>query len=106
MSAFDQHIGHRAHFRARPGSESTLRAGGFEVEDLRGAGLPCFNMYRLAVIARGEKLIEDASEQRGELPLGAPATMYAFSWLFPSQREQDQPSGLATLCGTRAGNQA
>lgn len=81
MSAFDRHIGHRAHFRASR-LEATLRAGGFRVEDLRGAGFPFFNLYRLAVIVRGEKLIEDASEQRGELPLAARVMVHAFSWLF------------------------
>ncbi len=81
MSAFDKHIGHRGHFRTAR-LEETLRKGGFVVEDLRGAGFPFFNLYRLAVIARGEKLIDDASDQRKELPLAARATMQAFSLLF------------------------
>jgi 2-polyprenyl-3-methyl-5-hydroxy-6-metoxy-1,4-benzoquinol methylase len=81
MSAFDKHIGHRGHFRVSR-LEQTLRDAGFEVEDLRGAGFPFFNLYRLAVVARGKKLIEDASGTDADLPLAARATMQAFSWLF------------------------
>jgi SAM-dependent methyltransferase len=98
MSAFDRHIGHRAHFGASR-LEATLRAGGFGVEDLRGAGFPFFNLYRLAVIARGEKLIDDASEQRGELPLAARLTMYAFAWLF---RLNASKTGLGWQLAARA----
>ena len=82
MSAFDRHIGHRGHFTADRLAQ-TLRAAGMEVADLRGAGFPFFNLYRLAVVARGPKLIEDAAGEDGRaLPLAARATIKAFSWLF------------------------
>ncbi|MGH7437510.1 MAG: class I SAM-dependent methyltransferase [Polyangiaceae bacterium] len=81
MSAFDRHIGHRAHFGTAR-FEAVLRSAGYEVEDLRSAGFPFFNLYRLAVIARGEKLVDDAAGQGRGLPLAARATMRAFSWLF------------------------
>jgi SAM-dependent methyltransferase len=86
MSAFDRHIGHRAHFSPQR-LDGTLRAAGLEVDDLRGAGFPFFNVYRLVVIARGQALIQDAAGQgQGEagrpLPLAARAAMHAFSWLF------------------------
>jgi 2-polyprenyl-3-methyl-5-hydroxy-6-metoxy-1,4-benzoquinol methylase len=82
MSAFDQHIGHRRHF-SRELLSKTLEGAGFEVEDLRGAGFPFFNLYRLAVVARGEALIKDASAQDGSsLPLSARATIRLFSLLF------------------------
>src|SRR5580658_2245088 len=81
MSAFDKHIGHRGHFSAAR-LDRTLREAGFEVEDLRGAGFPFFNLYRLSVVARGKKLIEDASDRHARLPLAARVAMQAFSWLF------------------------
>lgn len=82
LSAFDRHIGHRAHFTPQRLDE-VLRAAGFEVPDLRGAGFPFFNLYRLAVVARGRALIRDAAgdDARG-LPLAARATIRMFSWLF------------------------
>ena len=87
MSAFDRHIGHRAHFTAQRLAD-TLRAGGFEIADLRGAGFPFFNLYRLAVVARGEKLIQDAAGEHGSrLPLTARATIRMFSWLFRLNRQ-------------------
>ena len=88
MSAFDRYIGHRAHFTPeRLGA--TLRAAGLEVADLRGAGFPFFNLYRLAVLARGEKLIQDAAADNGRgLPLSARATIKMFSWLFRANRSQ------------------
>lgn len=64
MSAFDRHIGHRAHFtRAR--LRQTLGDAGLEVEQVVGAGFPFFTLYRLAVIARGERLAADVAEGGG-----------------------------------------
>jgi 2-polyprenyl-3-methyl-5-hydroxy-6-metoxy-1,4-benzoquinol methylase len=60
MSAFDRHIGHRRHFTAVSLGE-TLSAAGLEVEAITGAGFPFFNLYRALVIARGDRLITDAS---------------------------------------------
>jgi SAM-dependent methyltransferase len=80
MSAFDKHIGHRRHFT--PGElRALLEGAGLRVTSLSGAGFPFFNLYRLTVVARGKKLIEDASAE-GTLPLGARAAMHVFSWLF------------------------
>jgi SAM-dependent methyltransferase len=81
MSAFDRHIGHRRHFRPSE-LEYTVRGAGLEVADLRGAGFPFFNVYRLAVVARGEKLIEDTDARQTDLPLSARAAMRVFSTLF------------------------
>jgi SAM-dependent methyltransferase len=83
MSAFDRHIGHRRHFD-RGRLEATLRSAGLEVADLRGAGFPFFNLYRLVVVARGKKVITDAASENGaaHLPLSARAAMRAFSVLF------------------------
>jgi 2-polyprenyl-3-methyl-5-hydroxy-6-metoxy-1,4-benzoquinol methylase len=81
MSAFDRHIGHRRHF-TRALLDRTLRDAGFEPVELLSAGFPFFNLYRLAVIARGEKLIEDAGGETSTLPASARAAILAFSWLF------------------------
>jgi SAM-dependent methyltransferase len=82
VSAFDRHIGHRRHFSPAL-LEATLRDAGFDIVDLRGAGFPFFNLYRLAVVARGRALIEDASEGNGErLPRSARAAIRMFSLLF------------------------
>jgi SAM-dependent methyltransferase len=82
MSAFDKHIGHRQHFDADR-LERTLRDAGLDVVDLRGAGFPFFNLYRLAVVARGEALIQRKSADGGNsLPLATRAAMHVFSVLF------------------------
>jgi SAM-dependent methyltransferase len=79
-SAFDLHIGHLRHF-TRLSLEAALTGAGLEVESIDGAGFPFFNLYRLAVVARGEKLIHDATHQ-GPLPLSARVAIRTFSWLF------------------------
>jgi 2-polyprenyl-3-methyl-5-hydroxy-6-metoxy-1,4-benzoquinol methylase len=56
MSAFDRHIGHRRHFKPAE-CAAVLAAAGYEVESAHGAGFPFFNLYRLAVIAAGRRLI-------------------------------------------------
>jgi SAM-dependent methyltransferase len=78
MSAFDRHIGHRAHFTQARLRQLLLTAG-FEVAAVRGAGFPFFNLYRLTVIARGSRLIADA---QGALSTPARAAIWAFSRLF------------------------
>jgi SAM-dependent methyltransferase len=59
MSAFDKHIGHRKHFDTES-IAAVLRSAGFSIEKIQLAGFPFFNLYRLAVVLRGKKLIEDA----------------------------------------------
>jgi hypothetical protein len=59
MSAFDRHIGHRRHFTVAS-LRLLLTEAGFTVETVTGAGFPFFNLYRLAVIGRGERLVQDA----------------------------------------------
>jgi SAM-dependent methyltransferase len=84
MSAFDRHIGHRRHFT--PGALRTLlEEAGLRVLSVSSAGFPFFNLYRLTVIARGKKLIEDTSAAR-ELPLTARAAIRLFSALFRLNR--------------------
>jgi SAM-dependent methyltransferase len=63
-SAFDRHIGHRQHFRPSA-VRALLEHSGFDVEYVARAGFPFFNLYRLAVIARGRKLIADLEDGEG-----------------------------------------
>jgi SAM-dependent methyltransferase len=69
-SAFDRHIGHRQHFRPA-GLRRLLEGARFDVEYVARAGFPFFNLYRLAVIARGRRLIADL--ERGDASGGAKA---------------------------------
>jgi SAM-dependent methyltransferase len=82
ISAFDRHIGHRRHFSPAD-LRNLLRESGFEVEMSGGAGFPFFNLYRLVVILRGRRLVDDvtASDAGSESRL-ASAVMAAFRALF------------------------
>jgi SAM-dependent methyltransferase len=64
MSAFDRHIGHRRHF-SRADIGRVLESAGYEVESLRAVGFPFFNLYRYAVIAAGDRLIEGERSDAG-----------------------------------------
>jgi SAM-dependent methyltransferase len=88
LSAFDRHIGHRRHFTPES-LESMLRAAGLDVLSLSGAGFPFFNLYRLAVVARGTALIRDAAGEHGEhLPMRARAVIRLFATLFRFNLDQ------------------
>jgi 2-polyprenyl-3-methyl-5-hydroxy-6-metoxy-1,4-benzoquinol methylase len=58
MSALDRFIGHRRHFD-RELIRKVLEAAGFSVTKVILAGFPFFNLYRLMIIARGDKLATD-----------------------------------------------
>jgi hypothetical protein len=79
MSAFDRHIGHRKHFtldRLR----SVLTGAGFDPVKVTSVGFPFFNLYRLVVIQRGERLVREVA--KGSTSRLALLTMDAFHWLF------------------------
>ena len=81
-SAFDIHIGHRKHYRRRE-LRVLLEAAGLTVESVMAAGFPFFNLYKLLVVARGRKVIDDV--RTGETGGGsrfAGAVMRAFQALF------------------------
>ena len=78
MSAFDHHIGHRQHF-SRASLRKVLEDAGLSVERVSAAGFPFFNLYRLAVILRGKRLVADADEPQGGF---ARAVMQVFGALF------------------------
>jgi SAM-dependent methyltransferase len=79
MSAFDRHVGHRRHYTTDD-LGTLLEAAGFAVLERGGAGFPIFNLYRRAVIARGERLATDVDSTHG-LPLPARAAMSVFDRL-------------------------
>ena len=57
-TGFDIQIGHLRHF-TRATAKETFESAGFEVVDVRGAGFPFFNLYKLAVLMRGTKVADD-----------------------------------------------
>jgi len=82
MSAFDRHIGHRQHFD-RGKIREILKQAGYSVERVYQAGFPFFNIYRLLVIARTERLSRDiATKPGGTASLFARLVMKLFHLLF------------------------
>lgn len=57
-SALDRHIGHRRHFDRRS-LRDMLTGAGLQNVTISRAGFPFFDLYRLAVVARGRSLISD-----------------------------------------------
>lgn len=83
MSAFDRAIGHRRHYRIRE-LEQLLGFAGLRIESVTAAGFPFFNLYRLVVIRRRRKLVDDVSRSEdGAAATGlARAMMSVFDKLF------------------------
>jgi uncharacterized protein (TIRG00374 family) len=80
VSKFDRHIGHRRHFT--PGDvEGLLEQSGFQVERVSGAGFPFFNLYRLLIVLRGRRLVDDV-RQRDTPSFAARAAGQIFRFLF------------------------
>ena len=77
MSAFDRHLGHRRHY-TKGDLRALLEQAGLRVEVAAAPGFPTFNLYRLVVIARGEKLVDDVNDEPGLL---ARAVMIVFQVL-------------------------
>ncbi len=76
-SAFDRHIGHRQHF-APATLRRVLAGGGLRRRVVARAGFPFFNLYRLAVIARGRRLIADLERSPAEARPGTQGAVLAF----------------------------
>ena len=70
-TAFDRHIGHRNHFTPRSLRE-LLEKSGFEVVEIRRAGFPFFDLYKLIVLLRGKALITELDHE-GSAPPSRPA---------------------------------
>jgi SAM-dependent methyltransferase len=97
-SAFDVHLGHRRHF-SPDDLQRLLMQAGFSPEDCAAAGFPFFNAYRLVVLLRGRRLIEDAGAGQGLSP-SARFAMRAFRRLFRANLSRSpwgwQTVGVAT----------
>jgi SAM-dependent methyltransferase len=79
-SAFDTHLGHRRHYS--PGDlDNLLRSTGYQRIDVRGAGFPFFNLYKLAVVLRGRRLADEL-DQAKPLSRASVVAMAVFDWLF------------------------
>ena len=85
MSAFDRHIGHRRHFTNRS-VQALLERSGYRPEGVWGAGFPFFNIYRMTVIARGKKLVDDVSRPEDSYSPLFLAVMTTFGALFRLNR--------------------
>lgn len=59
-TAYDKHIGHRQHFN-RSSLEELLTDSGYSVLEVTRYGWPFFNLYRLIVLLRGKKLIDEVA---------------------------------------------
>ncbi|MBT4887938.1 MAG: class I SAM-dependent methyltransferase [Rhodospirillales bacterium] len=57
-SAFDISIGHNMHYTPEL-IKDQLEQAGYDVEISAGAGFPIFNLYRLVILLRGERLSDD-----------------------------------------------
>jgi len=69
LTTFDKAIGHRVHFTKSTLTELLSEAGFYEV-NVVAAGFPFFNLYKLTVLLRGRKLLDDIAqfnEGRGKL---------------------------------------
>ena len=85
-TGFDIQIGHLRHF-TRETARQTFADAGFEVVDVRGAGFPFFNLYKLAVLARGNKVADD---YEGETTLAFRIAMKVFGLLFRISRARSR----------------
>jgi SAM-dependent methyltransferase len=97
MSAFDRHIGHRQHFTVQS-TRALLERAGFVVEWAARAGFPFFNLYRLVVLMRGKRLVDDAARGAGTRP--ARLVMSIFGVLFRLNL-RSSPWGWQVLAAAR-----
>ena len=102
-TAFDKHIGHRRHFDKRSLGLVLQNAGLIDLE-IRAAGMPFFNLYRLVVFARGRKLIEEASaDGRGTESRLARAVLRFFDQTIPWSRQRGRFGWQLIAIGTWPG---
>jgi len=78
-TAFDRAIGHLRHY-TRESAEQMVRDAGLVPVRAMASGFPFFNLYRLAVLLRGDKVAEDAVGMPG---LPARMVLAVFRWLMP-----------------------
>jgi SAM-dependent methyltransferase len=88
-SALDRHIGHRRHYTPES-IRALLESSGFVVEHTFRAGFPFFNLYRLAVITRGHRLVEDLKDASADAPASKAQT--ALTWFFDRSFHWNTPN--------------
>lgn len=99
-SAVARHIGHRQH-TTRVSIGRVTTAAGLESVRIQAAGFPFFDLFRLAALARGKRLIEDA-KLPDELNAGTGGTaLRVFDWLFRANLD-NSPFGWQLLAVARA----
>ncbi len=76
-TAFDHHWGHVQHFTAHKLNQ-VLTDAGYEVRRVVRAGFPFFNLYKLAVLAGGKKLISDVEQHPDGKAMPAQSAVYGF----------------------------
>jgi len=104
MSAFDRHIGHRRHYTPQALS-LVLSQAGFEVEFAAGAGFPFFNLYRLAVLARGASLVDRAKVQAvGSLSRTEELVLSGFRRLLRRNHARGKRGWQIIACARESGN--
>jgi len=92
-SAFDRHIGHHRHFTAAD-LRGVLTDAGCAVDRVLRAGFPFFNIYKVAVIARGRRLIADVENRApGSTPSRAELAAVRFFDLGFRHSRDDFPLG-------------
>ena len=84
-TAFDRFIGHRRHYTKKSLS-ALLNESGYRVVSIHRAGFPFFNLYRLLVLLRGKKLIQDLTDptfqKGGGVSVAAQTFLKVFKVLF------------------------
>ena len=80
-TAFDKHIGHRQHFSSKS-LKRLLAESGFVDISVQRYGWPFFNLYRLMVLLRGKRLIQDVENQTIENSKLSQLIALAFGLLF------------------------
>jgi SAM-dependent methyltransferase len=65
-SAFDKSIGHFRHYKPEELHSDLINAG-YDIELVSGAGFPVFNLYRLVILLRGDKLRQDIADEPSPL---------------------------------------
>ena len=87
-TAFDIHIGHRRHYD-KSSLRVLLESAGIKVETVEAAGFPFFNLYRLMVLLRGKRLVDDFSAGSSGVDSGsAKFIIRCFSCLFRANRSK------------------
>lgn len=81
MTAFDKSIGHRQHF-TRSDLKRIMQTVGLQNIKIRRVGFPFFNLYRLTVLLRGKRLVEEVGSSSLAESKSAQFVMAAFGVLF------------------------